>query len=413
MGKLILNSFHFLCLTCTIAISAYCAYKFYLNEDNSVVEFNKFNGNENNIYPSLSLCFYGDGMFNQKWISQNHISEEISNATFSKTKYYEKFLLGEIWIKEFLNITYDNVTPDLKRILRRIKMFSADETGDVNIYKWGGSNNFKKETPFYESFKSPTDKCFSMDIDAKNIESLNEHHLSKIKFSIFNFLNGVFVENNRAWLHLDIYLTYPNQLMRSYPVIKIEKLQNKNYSSTVKVMLHATEVIARRNKYNAICEENWTEDDNQIIRKLVVKAGCRHEFWKLDTNAKRCQSQKEFIGIKIPRLMTTESSFLNDYPKPCREIQNIITTPEETILDASQTNNWNVPVPFINFEFHFKTSTFKVIRSVRAFDGESLIGNLGGYLGLFLGFAIWQAPDLIIKVRIQVKSVLKTFFTTN
>ena len=58
MGKLILNSFHFLCLTCTIAISAYCAYKFYLNEDNSVVEFNKFNGNENNIYPSLSLFYY-------------------------------------------------------------------------------------------------------------------------------------------------------------------------------------------------------------------------------------------------------------------------------------------------------------------------------------------------------------------
>ena len=105
MGKLILNSFHFLCLTCTIGISAYCAYKFYLNEDISVVEFDKFNGNDKNIYPTLSLCFYGGGMFNQKWIAQNHIAEEIVNTTIPKGKYYEQFFLGKLWIKEFLNIS--------------------------------------------------------------------------------------------------------------------------------------------------------------------------------------------------------------------------------------------------------------------------------------------------------------------
>ena len=413
MGKLILNSFHFLCLTCTIGISAYCAYKFYLNEDISVVEFDKFTGNDRNIYPTLSLCFYGGGMFNQKWMVQNHIAEEIVNTTIPKGKYYEQFLLGKLWIKEFLNISYNNVTPDLKRVLRLMRLFSADETGDVNIYQWASGNYFKKETPFYESFKSPTDKCFSMDIDSETVPSLNEHHLSKIKFTIFNFLNGVFDENNRGWLHLDIYLAYPNQLMRSYPIFKTEQLQSRNYSSTVKVMLHATEVIQRRNKYNAICEENWADDDNQIVQKLIEKVGCRHEFWKSHVNAPICKSKKKFLELTVPRLMTTESSFLNNYPRPCREIQNIISTTEVSIMDESQIKNWNVPVPFINFEFHFKTSTFKVIRSVRAFDGQSLIGNLGGYLGLFLGFAIWQAPDLIVKMVIEIKSVLKTFFNTN
>ena len=147
MSKLILNSFHFICLTCTIVISGYCTYKFYLNEDISVVEFDKFNGNDSNIYPTLSLCFYGGGMFDQKWISQNHVTEEIVSTTVPKGKYYEQFLLGKLWVKEFLNISYVNVTPDFKRILRLIRLFSADETGDVNIYKWASGNYFKKGTP--------------------------------------------------------------------------------------------------------------------------------------------------------------------------------------------------------------------------------------------------------------------------
>ena len=141
------------------------------------------------------------------------------------------------------------------------------------------------------------------------------------------------------------------------------------------------------------------------IEKLVEKVGCHHEFWKADASVPICQSQKEFIGVKLPRLMTIGTSFLDDYPKPCREIQNIISTAEETTLSESEANDWDFPVPFISFEFHFKTGTFKVIQSVRAFDGESLIGNLGGYLGLFLGFSIWQAPEVMFKIMKKAKDI--------
>ena len=383
-------------------MSVYCAHKFYLNKDSSVVEFHNFNGNEDNIYPTLSLCFNGGGMFNQKLLSKVHLPVEILNTSIKKAKYYEQFLLGNLSTRAYLNISYNNVTPDMTRILENMKLFSADETGDFDIYHyWQGGAHF----PFYESLKSPTDKCFSMDIDSKNVPALKIHHLSKIRLAIFNFLNGVFAEYNWGWLNLDIYLSYPNQLMRSYPIFSIKQLENRKYSSTVKVMLHATEVILRRNKYNDICEENWADDDNQIIQKLVEKVGCHHEFWKADASVPICQSQKEFIGVKLPRLMTIGTSFLDDYPKPCREIQNIISTAEETTLSESEANDWDFPVPFISFEFHFKTGTFKVIQSVRAFDGESLIGNLGGYLGLFLGFSIWQAPEVMFKILKKAKDI--------
>ena len=87
-----------------------------------------------------------------------------------------------------------------------------------------------------------------------------------------------------------------------------------------------------------------------------------------------------------------------------------MSTTEEIYLDESQEKNWKLPKPFISFEIHFKRVSYKLIKSVPKFDGESLIGNLGGYLGLFLGFATWQAPELILKNAEKCKAGLKIYF---
>ena len=34
---------------------------------------------------------------------------------------------------------------------------------------------------------------------------------------------------------------------------------------------------------------------------------------------------------------------------------------------------------------------------------ESLIGNLGGYIGLFVGVSVWQIPDIVPWVLIKLK----------
>ena len=47
----------------------------------------------------------------------------------------------------------------------------------------------------------------------------------------------------------------------------------------------------------------------------------------------------------------------------------------------------------------FYAQTYKEISQVKAFDMEMLVGNIGGYLGLFLGYALLQIPDLFIKAK--------------
>ena len=43
----------------------------------------------------------------------------------------------------------------------------------------------------------------------------------------------------------------------------------------------------------------------------------------------------------------------------------------------------------------FDMMYYEEIIHTRAFDTRSLIGNIGGSIGMILGFALWQVPDLL------------------
>ena len=51
--------------------------------------------------------------------------------------------------------------------------------------------------------------------------------------------------------------------------------------------------------------------------------------------------------------------------------------------------------PYKGIELYFKSIQYKEIKHIQSFNAESFIGNVGGYVGLFIGCALWEAPDFI------------------
>ena len=47
-------------------------------------------------------------------------------------------------------------------------------------------------------------------------------------------------------------------------------------------------------------------------------------------------------------------------------------------------------------KINFKNRFFKEIKEVRAYNLQALIGNAGGYIGLFLGFALKEIPTQLL-----------------
>ena len=50
--------YHIICICAVLALTCWCLYKYILDEDVSLVGFETFNDNPNNIYPSITLCFW-------------------------------------------------------------------------------------------------------------------------------------------------------------------------------------------------------------------------------------------------------------------------------------------------------------------------------------------------------------------
>ena len=53
---------------------------------------------------------------------------------------------------------------------------------------------------------------------------------------------------------------------------------------------------------------------------------------------------------------------------------------------------------YVTFPEHYME-----VKHVRQYNFESLVGNAGGYLGLFLGYALLQLPEFIRSVFLSVK----------
>ena len=51
----------------------------------------------------------------------------------------------------------------------------------------------------------------------------------------------------------------------------------------------------------------------------------------------------------------------------------------------------------------YPSQEYKEIEQVRAYDVQSLVGNVGGYMGLFLGYAILHFPKLLSDMMMPMK----------
>ena len=73
----------------------------------------------------------------------------------------------------------------------------------------------------------------------------------------------------------------------------------------------------------------------------------------------------------------------NYYPKPCQELTNIAYSSRYTPLNTAQNAN-NVYKDYIGLRVAYPRN-IKLITESQLVDIHALIGNIGGYIGLFLG----------------------------
>ena len=112
--KLFKYMFHGLCGFATLCFTLFCVHQYALDEDVARIEFQEFNSDENQIYPSVTICF------------PNPLLED-KLAQYGKginASTYTSFVVGELWDERMAMIDYDDVSIDIENYLLGISMAS-------------------------------------------------------------------------------------------------------------------------------------------------------------------------------------------------------------------------------------------------------------------------------------------------
>ena len=167
------------------------------------------------------------------------------------------------------------------------------------------------------------------------------------------------------------------------------------------------EVMHRRNKAKAPCNDKSNMDDENIKALMIRKINCTPPYWtrSQDRAVSDCTSArqlKQFYEMKGVRRYTV----------PCRRMTQITYLYSEKFSEYYNTRFNKVSRNYFYVSLMFPDSRYKQILLVRDFNMQSLIGNAGGYIGICVGYSILQFPYLLTAIYEKIKklsfSLMKT-----
>ena len=395
--KVVEYLFQLACVAGTIGTTSWCLYLFWQNNDVCLVDFKQYNEEIEYISPSFSLAFLNP-FVEEKF---KKYGEGIDSTS------YIQFLEGRYWDDRMLNISYDDVTIDIHEYFLGYEIrFANMTTKKLKDFDQGDVDGWK---PPYISLRHPKMKAFGVDSPYQKGTAVVKTSLN-IKTDIFP--GGIrpndcyFNESNPNFGGLLFMLHYPGQMYRSWALgigkwAWPKRTNTSSKSFEMSFTRRNMDVLVRRNKRNKPCNEDWENYDSKLFETRMRLFKCRPPYYYLaDVPVCSTIEAMRMVGPLTP-------DELNNHDPPCRSISKLQFDYQDIDDDGKMTTHENIS--YFSVSTTAYDSTFKLIELVRAYDITSLIGNAGGYLGIFLGYALCQLPIAITNLWKSASKAYQTF----
>ena len=392
-SKVTASIFRFTLLLAAGSLVIYCALRYAQNHNSSSIEYKTFHETAKDLYPSINLCFYGLEIYDHKRMEQDYGIRNVLD--------YSRYLSGEKWNDSMMDVDYDYVTDHLTEYFNEINV-SFDFLGNNPAYQWVNPEEKRKQNysienegnhsqssfPFSISQRSSLTKCFAFDMSTKR--------LTKTRGKTIRLLN--FDLNITKSLNLSLFMSmnYPGQALRGIP-LNLEFDKNKKVLSgkldVISIDIGVIEVLRRRANSKVSCNTETDKYDIFLYQKMADELNCKPSHWKNIDHQDICNSSEKMKNSDFSEKFFLDPDDLGKIHPPCDELvgldNDIRIYPRGTTDDKFFKADPKSSKVLISF---YRT-TYKEIKHFRAYNLESLIGNGGGYVGLFLGFTVWQFPE--------------------
>ena len=366
------SSFRLLCWLATVLLICYWIYLYSLDSDICIVDFKKYYDTPDHTYPKLSICLKNPFL---------HSRLRIENSTI-KPQLYSEFLEGKRYSTGLLKINYSAVTLDASQFVDRYWIEYRNGSSELVLV----NESMKMLIPSYAGFwEDKFYNCYSVNVpDDKDISTFS-----------MEMQSGIFPGNVRANGDMISLMHHQSHLMISGVTLKQDFSSRKSNDSYIKrFIVKGIEMITRRNKNRSPCYEDWRNYDSMIMKEHAEMLGCTPPYYTNTFNISKCSTKEEMANSAL-RLR------FDDYGKhpPCHGMEKIYFTFEEQELGGT---SWNRPGYFW-IGIYVRDPKLKEIVQIKAIDLNGLIGYIGGYVGLILGYSILQTSDYIWNVANKCK----------
>ena len=340
-------------------MTIFWCYKFWKDEDLCVVDYKSFVNSPDVDHPVLSFCFHEPVI---------ELKLKNYNTTFTSKKYYE-FLYGEEYYDGMENVDFDNVTIDLTYFY-----LSDSITFKNGTYIEGRYPNIVNQLPelTYSGFYyGSLIKCYGLEMRDKQIKE------GYFRFNSSMFPNGIRPNDlHQKGTGIVATLHLPNQASLSGEKLKYvwpKRTVKKEY--TMDFIFKQAQVLKRRNKRTEACLSDIVNYDKHLLNSHLETKDCRAPYQKTERNLPICSSKENMKQTVIDLGGTMgNQDFLTT---PCTSMKDIRYTFYEQDVDWDGSDWFWISITL--------PDTFMEIVQVRAVDVQTVIGNAGGYVGLFVG----------------------------
>lgn len=369
------KSFFLICVITTVGLTIYCIYQYSRNEDVSQISFKQYHEDEDSIYPAISLCL-------TDYLNRTVLKDG------SSEKEYKNFMKGKSWSDEMSKIDYDDAIIDINDYILAIAQSFHDKEND----EWGQTTYLPKagmtgwKPLFYPSLSLPEWRCWTFEIDYKDNQMVSSFFLS-IRSNIFR--DSI----RKPYGNFMISLSYPGQIAGA-KVTKYNWMPMNYTQYRMEFEIENVVILKQRQKQGNRCNDDWKSNDELAEKRFVEAMGCIPIFLNVSSSLPKCIRHTEYAtAIK-------QNGFSLSL-EPCQRVEKVMYSYNE-YQTYTNVSSWGVAETTEMFEIAmlFQGNTFMFIEQTRSYDVQTLVGNAGGYVGLFLGVALMQLPTAIQRIVI-------------
>ena len=371
------TTFKFFCICATVFMVGYWLFKFQKNNDVTLIEYKSLDDPaiiNDMINIELTICAvfpFISNRFNLTIVKQ------------IRWKYFD-FLKGKGNYGKFKDIQYDQVTTNLGSHLEQVR------------FKWKPGRTPKKKTcrdahncPYfalennYNGFNQEGlfQKCFGTKLNnkyAKDVLTIRLMFNESLKNEISDAIS------------VQVFFNYPNQFIR--PRGESQTIWQTELNGTVDMFqITSFELLKRRNKRQEKCTSEWNIFDQMVLKKHIEKVGCRAPYMPQYPEFPMCNTQKQIRKAYYDG-WSLEKRYAED---PCQEMRTIDFKSNSVRLSEGTPTRSKYQIIVV---YPFKA---KIITQLQEVDVHTLIGNIGGYIGLFLGkllFGFLRSDKICLKI---------------